>query len=219
MVFYGKKAVSMLLLAAVLLPSFVVAEDTDRLAALEARIAALEEKMETIIGVEEEPAPQTQSFAPGETFQLEAGKTLTVQKYDTGARFRYSPAGGFSTLTLSAKTGYRLLCLYVTVENDAADDLYTSRLLDTVLHYGADYTNKAQDSFFYLNARGMFAGGLKTVGPKSTVNGCLLFAVPDDIETSGERLAVAFHYGGTAYECELRESGTRVKVSGEAASF
>lgn len=216
---YGTKTVAAMLLAALLMPVAGVAAQAENIQSMESQRSVLEGKAESLAGKLYLPERETREFPMGEQLQLETGKSISVSEYDTGTRFKYSPAGGFSTLTLSSKSGYRLLCLYVNVRNDAKDNLYTERLLDTVLHLGESYSNKAQDSFFYLNPRGMFAGGLKSIGPKSSVRGCLLFAIPDDMETNGERMYVQFYYGDTIYECELRPAALSLEPQEEAGTF
>lgn len=206
------RSIALVLLCAALVPALAMAEtEEDRLTALETRVETLEAQVQALL-TETEPSEEALSpFEIGEKCALDPGRSMTITAYETGTRFKYSPASGFSTLALSAKTGYRLLCLYVTVQNNAADDLYTATLLDTVLLYGGDYANKAQDSFFYRNSRGAFAGGLMSIRPQTQVEGCLLFAVPEDIDTSRQRIAVQFNYGDTIYECELRGEGTRLE--------
>lgn len=205
------------------------ADDEERMAALEARVTALEEQIAALTGQKAIAPAETEDTATGtegnthamtigDPLLLGDGRTITVNDYETGTTFRYSPAGGFSTLSLSAKEGYRLLCLYVTVENNAPDDLNTARLLDTDLNVGADYTNRAQGSFYYLNNRGMYSGGLKSIPAGSKVSGCMLFAVPDDIDDSGERVMVQMRYGDAVYECLLRIGG-QLRIEGETEAF
>ena len=214
-----QKGFAMLGVCAMLLPSLALAEDMEaRIAALEQRIDALEAQLDTFTEENEPSIPEATAFTVGQPLELEANKTLTIREYDTGSKFKYSPMGGFSTLTLSAKSGYSLLFLYVTVDNASKDDFYTSQLLVSTLFYGGSYTNQAQDSFFYQNSRGVFAGGLKSIGPQTSVDGCLLFAVPDDIDTSRERLAVRINYGDEIFECELRSSGALL-APGTAETF
>lgn len=204
-----------------MMPAAALATSADeRIAELEARIAELEAQLDALQPDGEAPddAPPVNALQLGETIELTPGTTVTFTEYSTGNRFRYSPAGGFSTLTLSAKSGYRLLCLFATVENGAQGDLATAQLLNVTVSCGKEYTSKAQDSFFYENALGMYAGGLKSIGPKTAVNGCLLFAVPEDIETSRERIAVQMVYGDVTYECVLRPAGALLEA-GEATPF
>lgn len=220
--------VTVALVLILLIPALVPAETDDleaRIKALEARMDALEAQLEALPEQEGEAVAKgedaevgDQALVLGEPLSLGDGRTVTITEYETGTSFRYSPAGGFSTLRLSAKSGYSLLCLYVTVDNQSPDSLNTARLLDTVLEYGDDYTNKAQDSFFYLTSRGVYAGGLKSISPGATVHGCLLFAVPEGIDESGEQVTVRMTYGNGVYECELRPAGARLEL-GEATSF
>lgn len=221
---YGKRYIALVMACMLMMPVIALAqEEDDRIAALEARIQALEEQLEALVSAgttQAEAEPQAQPFALEETLTLEAGKKLTLVGYETGTRFRYSPAGGLSSLSLSAKKGYRLLCLYVTVENESGGDLSTASLLDAVLTYGQEFANKAQDSFYYKMNHGGYAGGLKAIGPKTAVDGCLLFAVPEDVDTSSQRLAIQIQYNGQLYECELREAGLAlVPPAGESTSF
>lgn len=214
-----QKGFAVLGVCAMLLPSLALADDMEaRIAALEARIDALEAQLDTIADENEPSIPEATAFSMGEALEFEPGKALTIREYDTGSKFKYSPMGGFSSLTLSAKSGYRLLCLYVTVTNDSQSDLYTAQLLDTTLFYGSSYTNQAQDSFFYQNARGVFTGGLKSIGPRTSVDGCFLFAVPDDVDTSRERIAVQVTCGDELYECVLRPGGALLEP-GTAETF
>lgn len=206
------RGIALLLACTLFLPGAACAqtEEVDHVATLEARIAELEAQLKAAqMEVEaKKPDAPAQRFAVGEALTLPDHRTLTVTSYDISTRFRYSPAGGLSTLTLAAKKGYLLLCLYVTVSNQTADDLYTAQLLDVMLTYGEQYTNKAQDSFFYRNSRGVLAGGLKAIKPKATVEGCLLFAVPETVETEQKQVAVRLRYGDQVYECVLSPSET-----------
>lgn len=207
-----------------LVSGVALAEETaDPIAALEARVTALEEQVAQLLEAAQEeetpPTPDSETFSMGAPLLLEEGKAITVTSFDTGTRFRYSPAGGFSTLTLSSKSGYRLLCLYMTVDNDGMDNLSTSKLLDAELLYGADYTNKAQDTFFYRNSMGFFTGGLKSIGPRTSVDGCLLFAVPEDIDESRSGITLRLSYEDEVFECVLREGGARLEPSSDLTSF
>lgn len=221
--------VTVALVLTLLIPALVPAETDEieeRIKALEARMDALEAQLgapsqqegNEADGVASTDEASNQTLVLGEALNLGDGRTVTMTKYETGESFRYSPAGGFSTLRLSAKSGYSLLCLYVTVENQSPDSLNTARLLDTVLEYGDEYTSKAQDSFFYLTNRGVYAGGLKSISPGTTVQGCLLFAVPENFEESGERAIVRMTYGDGMYECLLRTAGAKLEL-GEPTSF
>ncbi|MDL2319269.1 hypothetical protein LJC74_09420 [Eubacteriales bacterium OttesenSCG-928-A19] len=207
-------------LVLLMLPSLALASgDSDRIADLEARVEALEARMDALLDDNRETGNgETEPLAIGAPLELEPGRSITLTSYDTGNRFKYSPAGGFSTLTLSAKTGYRLLCLFTTVNNESSQDLSTAQLLDATVCYGDDYTNKAQDSFFYRTSMGAYAGGLKSIGPNTSVEGCLLFAVPEDIDESRARISVQLVYDDTTYECVLRPGGARLEA-GEPAAF
>lgn len=207
---------ALLLVCAMLYPLAALGEDGARdweaeIAEMQARMQALEAELEALRrGTDaDDQVPESIPFAVEETLSLGDGKTMAITGYDTGTRFRYSPSGGLSLLSLSAKSGYRLLCLYVSLENNTDTELLTAPLLNSQLAYGKTYTNKAQSSFFYRNRNG-FSSGLKAVGPKTTVEGCLLFAVPESMETSNNRIAVRFVIEDTYYECELRPAGTIV---------
>lgn len=227
---YGSLVLALMLAITVILPSPVIGEATEetRMDALEARVTALEAQLAALLSDEggdvkateapQESEPHDDEYLLGETMMLDEGHSVTMTTYETGTSFRYSPAGGFSTLRLSAKNGYRLLCLYVTVENNAASELNTARLLDTVLEVGSDYSSKAQDSFFYLNNRGVYAGGLKVINPGAKVQGCLLFAVPEDIDESSERIAVQMAYGDDTFACTLRPGGISLEL-GDPETF
>lgn len=155
----------------------------------------------------------------GEPLALPNNVRLTITGYETGARFRYYPSGGFSSVSLMARQGYRLLCLLVTVDNGSSADLDVSDLLPITLAYGADYESAARDTFFYRTRSGAFSGGAIAIRAGSQVEGCLLFAIPSEAETSGRRIAVTLPYGDETYACELRP-GTALLLmddSGEAA--
>ena len=149
-----------------------------------------------------------------EPLPLEDGRTLTITGYETGNAFRYSLGNTFSsTRTLSAKEGYRLLCLYVSVDNASQDPLTASRLVDATLKYGADYTNDAQETFFYQGSRGVYVGGLRAINAGATVDGCLLFAVPEDVDPSREPMSVELRYGDRTYDCTLRDGGMALEAT------
>lgn len=189
------------------IPAMALAADSeaDTIAALEARVEALEAQIEEILAaLEEPPEPEVETIAMGQAVTLADGNTIAITEFATGTQFRYTPAGRFASQTLSAKSGYSLLCLFVTVENTSGADMSTEELLSATLYYGSNHENKAQNSFFYQTAFGSYTDGLKTIGPGASVNGCLLFVVPDDVETSRERIAVQFTYADVAYECVVR---------------
>lgn len=216
MVLTKKRGTVALIACALLIPVVALAtaaSEADRIEALEARVASLEAQLESILSTNEGEIMLVEPFAVDDQLTINGGHLITVTGFETGGRFRYSPANGFSTLSLSAKPGYRLLCLYVTIENAAEDDLYTGSLLDAVVSVGKEYSNKAQDSFFYVTSRGNFAGGLKAIGPGSSVEGCLLFAVPDDIESTGDQVSVRLTFGNTVYECVLKQAGALLEPS------
>ncbi len=195
------------------------AEDS-RLEALEARVEALEQQIAELLAERDEVTePSAEPFHIGESLALGEGLTMTVNGYETGDRFRYYPSGGFSTTTLTAKAGYRLLCLYITVENNTGRDVYASSFLDAEVLHGRAYSSQARDTFFYLTGRGMYAGGLRTIGSNTSLEGCLLFAIPEAAETSTESIAVQFRYNGTLYACTLRDSESLLPSTGEAADF
>ncbi len=210
-----------LFVPAVFLPVFAQSDDTeDRLAALEERVTALEDQLAALLADREVPGdPSAEPFLVGEALGLTEGLTLTINSYETGSRFRYYPSGGFSTTTLTAKNGYRLLCLYVTVQNDTGADINVSTLMDMEVFHGSAYSSKVRDTFFYLTSRGVYAGGLRTIGQKTSVEGCLLFAIPEAAETSEERLAVQLRYHDKLYACTVRESGSLLPAEGESESF
>lgn len=218
-----QKWITALLLCTLMVPGAAFAEEEsaeDRVRALEARVEALEAQIAALSGSgnPQAEAPEVHAFSMNEKLALSEGTSMTVTSFDTGVRFKYSPAGGISMLTLSAKSGYRLLCLYVTVDNQGPNDLHTAQLLNISVLIGKDYTNKAKDSLFYQNAQGVYSGGLKSIGPKTTISGCLLFAVPEDVDTSRDRIAVQMVYDDIIYECVLRPSGALLEP-GEAEVF
>lgn len=202
-----------LLLSAALLPSLALATEeadlTARIKALEERVATLEARVEALAeGAQEESAEaEAQRFAMGESLQIESGPAITIAAYETGTRFRYAPASGISALSITAKDGYRLLCVYITVDNTERCEVNTAQLLDSTVCYGKEYTNKAQETFFYRK-NGNYASGLKTIEPGATIEGCLLFAVPDTFDDSSESAVFRLSYGGNVYECVLRMTGS-----------
>lgn len=205
----------MLLCTTFLLPAIVLAEgEQDGLDCLEAKIARA--LVSRLVVPDED---NDEAYAVGDRMPLGQQHTLTVTSYETGDRFHYSPSGGLTMLTLRAKSGYSLLFLYVTVENDSHDELSTAKLLDTVLECSDGYTNKAQDSLFYQNNRGVFVGGLKSVGPKASVDGCMLFAVPEDAQDSREGIAVRFTYDDIEFACTLQQAGSLLERSGDQQAF
>lgn len=212
-----------LLLCVALLPGLAAAEEADgtdaRMDALEARIIALEAQLEAILAGDAQEATEheAQPFGVGESLKIGDGCTITISSYETGTNFRYTPGNGMSALSITAKGGYRLLCVYMTIDNTGRQAVGTAKLVDSVLQYGREYTNKAQETFFYRNSKGAYASGLKTIGAGATVEGCLLFAVPDTVDVSGEQVAIRMAYGDTVYECVLRPAGS-VLSPAEAAT-
>ncbi len=207
---------------ALLISAFAIsgnAEDS-RLEALEARVETLEQQIAELLAERDALAePTAIPFAIGETLTFGEGLTMTVNGYETGDRFRYYPSGGFSTTTLTAKAGYRLLCLYITVDNKTGRDVYASSFLDAEVLHGRAYSSQARDTFFYLTGRGMYAGGLRTIANNVSLEGCLLFAIPEAAETSSESIAMQFKYNGSLYACTLRDSESLLPDSGEATDF
>jgi hypothetical protein len=207
-----KSVIALALLLALLLPGAALGEtetDAERIAALEARVAALEAQVASLLaqGVAEyEQAPTAQAMALGEALPLAEGLTLTASEWQAADRFRYYPAGGQVSSTLSAKAGYRLLCLFVTINNQTQQDVPVDTLLNATLYAGRDEGLRAQNAFYYRTNRGTYAGGLRTIGPGTQVSGYILFAMPESAEQSGGSLRVQFTYGEKAYAYTLRDA-------------
>lgn len=209
---YIKKGTAVCLLAALLLVPTALSESADeRIEALEARVAALEAQIRLLLETEAEPAQEPEKSIPSQVFELngkialEENLYLTVRGFESGDRFRYYPSGGIMTSTLSAKDGYRLLCVYVTVQNDQNVDFYTSTIMDITVSVPDGYSTLPRNTFFYLTNKGVYAGGLKSIGPRASVDGCLLFAIPEDADNTAS-LTLTLTYGGTDYECALTAS-------------
>jgi len=220
-----KRYISLGLLCLMLLPAGLLssAEDANatleaRVLELEARVAELQAQVEALVAQQEQQQDTPVPFSMNQPQPLGGALTVTITGYETGTRFRYYPAGGFSTSTLSARTGYRLLLLTLRVENTSGGDAYVSPLVSAQIAYGSDYTAAARDTFFYLASPGAYAGGLKTIGAQTAVDGCLLFAVPEGVDGSDEAIRVTFTVDGAQYACTLR-AGSGLKASGEEAAF
>jgi len=149
----------------------------------------------------DDPPPE---WAIGEAFAFSGDVTITITGYETGSRFRYYPAGGFSSASLRARPGYELLCLYIEVDNRSVEDFRTAILLDMQLRHGTDYTAIPQNTFYYKTNSGGYAGGATAIRAGAQVEGCLLFALPVDARHSQRRIYVSFQVGEDAYLCELR---------------
>jgi hypothetical protein len=205
------------MLLAMLLPGAVLGEsdppDAERIAALEERVAALEAQVAALLaqGVGEyEQAPKAQEVALGEALPLAEGLTLTATEWQAADRFRYYPSGGQVSSTLSAKAGYRLLCLFVTINNQTQRDVPVETLLNATLYAGRDEGLRAQNAFYYHMGRGAYAGGLRSIGPNTQVSGCLLFAMPESAENSGGSLRVQIAYGDKVYAYTLRDAALQL---------
>lgn len=212
------------LLVLLMLPGMSVSSDTaeDRINALEARIRMLEEQLDQFLSEQApEEASEMERYDPGDTVPLSSSLYMTIHETETGGRFQYYPAGGFSSTTLSAKRGYRLLCVYATVENTAATGADITALLNAELVYGNNggYTAPPRDSVFYINQRGDYAAGLTGVDSGAAADICLLFAIPEEAENSKERLSIRIQFGETQYECVVRDGfGVNIDL-GEPADF
>lgn len=201
----NQKAVA-LVLCLLMLPAAALAssEEAERMAELEARVAELEAQMETLLADQMlETEMEIIPFEMGIALTLEEGRVLTVSSFENSSHFRYSPTNGFTVQSLSTSSGYQLLLLHVNVENNRDEALQVSKLVTATLFYGEDYTHQAHANFYYLNNRGSFSGGMRAINPQSTVDGCLLFALPD-AQDDTEPLSVQFTYNDTIYECKLR---------------
>jgi len=152
----------------------------------------------------ETPADSMGNLSLNEAIALGNGLSLTVNRYETSGRFQYYPAGGYLSSTLSAKDGYHLLCVYVRVENKGDGEVSVSRLLNAGVYCGAEYTAKAKDSLYYLTKQGVYAGGLKVISPRSAVEGCLLFSLPDRDVISDGRYILQMNFNDRVYEWALR---------------
>ncbi len=204
MIFVFEKGLAALLALLMMLPAAALSEtETERITVLESRLAELEALLKQV-SLESEPAEPV-DVAVGEPITLAQGLTITLDDYETVERFRYYPAGGYSATTLLAKAGYNLLCLAVTVDNETSKDIHVATLLDATLSLGQEYTAQARHSFFYLAQPDVYTGGLKCVTSGTTVEGCLLFAVPDWTESSTEPLALRLDFAGEAYVFTLRQ--------------
>jgi hypothetical protein len=218
-----KSMIALALLLALVLPGAALGEamtDAERIAALEARVAALEAQVASLLaqGVAEyEQAPTAQAVALGEALPLADGLTLTVTEWQAADRFRYYPAGGQASSTLSTKPGYRLLCLFVTIDNQTQQDIAVETLLQATLYAGRDEGLRAQNAFYYRTARGNYAGGLRSIGPGTQVSGCLLFAMPESAESGGGSLRVQFAYGEKVYAYTLRDAALQLVPDASAA--
>lgn len=149
----------------------------------------------------EEDATQ---FAMAQAQEIVDGVRLTVTSYETRQKFRFSPSGGFSEVTVVAKPGYRLLFLYITVDNQTGADLHTAQVLDSMVRYGVEYAKEVQDTLLYQASEEKLSGGARKIGAGEKVEGCLLFVVPEEAEASAERIAIVFSGGQQVFECILR---------------
>ena len=202
--------IAALLMCILFLPALTFADEMDdRIAALESRVSELEAQLAQLLPPQTPPPSPAQAsgFDVGETLQLSDGLTITIKRYETGTRFRYYPAGGFFSSTLSARTGYQLVCVFIRIENNSSEDVSTSKLLDAALHCGVSFSTDARDSLFHLTNHGVYAAGLKVISRNSSVDACLLFALPNEAIASGEYLSMELVYHDTPYTCVLRESG------------
>ncbi|MCL1796001.1 MAG: hypothetical protein FWG37_03820 [Clostridia bacterium] len=149
----------------------------------------------------DDPLPE---WMLGEAFALSGDVAITVTGYETGSRFRYYPAGGYSSASLRARPGYELCCLYITVDNRSDEDYKTAALLEISLHHGTDYSAMPQNTFYYRTNSGGFAGGATAIRASARVEGCLLFALPVEARRSQRRIYITFQDGEHTYLCELR---------------
>lgn len=200
-----KRIIAACLTAALLLPGANCAND-----------AALERKVPVVSAEDASSAERTSvSCEIGDTIASTEGLSITFSGYDTGSRFRYYPAGGFSSASLVARGGYRLLCLYIEVDNGTGRDVMTSELLSMELRYGKSYTSQPQNTFFYRTKTGAFAGGARAIRSGAAVEGCLLFALPIEAEKSEDRIDVTWQAEGDTFECILRTGKKGLRVVDE----
>lgn len=149
-------------------------------------------------------ALQAEKFTVGDTVIISTDQTVSINSVAFGEKFRYTSSGGFSTLTLCAKPGYRLVCAFITLQNGSDETIPAAKVLMATLQYGDDYTNKAQELLLYRNKHDAYAGGLKYIEPNTKWEVCLLFAVPEDAEKSDIPLSILFQFDQQSYECILR---------------
>lgn len=173
-----------LFLCQLLMPSFATAESAKSLG----RICLSQEDHQTV-------------FIDREII-LSDGLSLRIDRYEIGGTFRYSPVGGFSSVVLSAKEGYSLLCLYVSVKNETDARVDTIALQNMELLMDGVSAVKPHSSFFQTKQERQRFKPFQ-IKTQTVMEGYLLFVLPDDAMASGAQLTAALYYGDNRYSCLL----------------
>jgi hypothetical protein len=136
--------------------------------------------------------------------------TVLFYRYETGDSFWHSPAGGFSSVVLSAKEGYRLLCLYVGAESENGAGINTAALQNMELLVDGAPTATARSSFFQTRQERQTRNPFQTKN-RVSVEGYLVFALPDEALTPDTQLTVLFYYDENEYSCSLGAKADELK--------
>ena len=131
------------------------------------------------------------------------GLSVWIDRYEVCETFQYSPVGGFSSVILSAKEGYRLLCLYLRVENrtDEAVDMLALRNMD--LFADGFPSVRACSSFFQTKQERHRVRPFQ-IKTHTILEGYLLYVLPEDALASDAQLTAALFYENNEYSCLLR---------------
>lgn len=209
------------LLCALLTPGLALSDEADERQALKTRIEALDASLAGLQTPAASEANGGEMALVSSEMKLNETLTLTVNHFVAGLRFRYYPSGGVISSTLSAKAGYALLALFVSVENTSAESVATADLLNAEIVYNNDDLCDARDSFYHLTSRGVYAGDLKYIPPKTLVEGCILFALPEEIaaEISMSQILLRITYKDTVVERTLQENGSLLPKEMDAIGY
>ena len=242
-----KKLLCLMLTLALLVPAFAFAEtDTERIAALEERVAKLEALVESLTGKtldaqqEAEPAApvdesSVETLQTGDAFALADGVKLTVTDYELTNYFSYyAPQNGYGNYfgfsQFFGRSGYGqrtirsgsdnvYLVLKIRLENSTQQDISVGDAMNALARCDGDPIEPEQSFLYYNRNYGGYIAGETTLqlGPRSSVDGILLFVMPASASDESEPLSVIFTGAdGTArYSLRSGETGLLMDQFGD----
>lgn len=223
-----------------------IAELEARVARLEEMLEALTKGDALADQEEAEPAepaaePEASVLSAGDSFEVLDDVKLTVSDFEFSNYFTYysrqnnsySDFFGFSPFFGGSSYGQRTirsgndniyLCLKIRAENNSAEDITVGDLMNALADCGGDPVEPEQSFLYYSGNYGGYIAGETTLqlGPRSSVDGLLIFIMPADARSETAPLNVNFKAkDGAAYRYALRagESGLLLDQFGESQSF
>ena len=212
--------------------------DAERIAALEERVAKLEALVESLTGKTLEAEQEVESPAPadegsvetlsvGDAFTLSDGVKLTVTDFELTNYFSYyapqsgysnyfgfsqffGRSGGYGQRTIRSGSDNVYLALKIRLENSTQQDISVGDAMNALARCDGEPIEPEQ-SFLYYNRNydGYIAGETTLqLGPRSSVDGILLFVMPSSASDETKALTVAFTGSDATVRYSLRGGET-----------